>query len=113
MSRRSDVRRDARRAAFAGADGDDADRWNPYAPGGGREDTWFAEFHRQTWREAFLAEAARLTECETHPPAEVDDSVYLLDLRERLRGVPVGYGTDDGDIDRLGEIAQKLRDMRE
>ena len=107
------VKRDARRAAFAGASESDAQSLNPYAPGNNRADSWRAEEDRQEWHDAFMAESARLTECETASPVDVDDSVYLLDLSERLRGVPVAYGTDDGDIDRLGEIAQKLRDMRE
>jgi hypothetical protein len=36
------------------------------------------------------------------------DSDYLRELAERLRRIPVMYGTDDGDIDRLCEIAKQL-----
>ena len=36
------------------------------------------------------------------------DVVYLFELAERLRHIPVMYGTDDGDISRLGEIAKRL-----
>lgn len=35
-------------------------------------------------------------------------SEFLRDLAERLRGVPVMYGVDDGDIDTLGSIAGDL-----
>lgn len=34
---------------------------------------------------------------------------YLRDLAERLRKVPVMYGTDDGDIDRLLELAKTVQ----
>lgn len=37
----------------------------------------------------------------THPE-------FLRDLAERLRHVPVMYGTDDGDIDRLLVIAREV-----
>lgn len=33
---------------------------------------------------------------------------YLRGLAERLRKIPVVYGTDDGDIDRLLEISDQL-----
>lgn len=35
-------------------------------------------------------------------------TVYLRDLAERLRHIPVAYGTDDGDISTLLEIANQL-----
>lgn len=37
-----------------------------------------------------------------------DDARYLRDLAETLRRIPVMYGTDDGDIARLHEIAKRL-----
>jgi hypothetical protein len=36
---------------------------------------------------------------------EQTDAEFVRDLAERLRHIPVMYGTDDGDIDRLLEIA--------
>jgi hypothetical protein len=36
------------------------------------------------------------------------DHTYLRNLAEKLRGIPVHYGTDDGDIRRLFEIAEKV-----
>lgn len=33
-------------------------------------------------------------------------SIYLRELREKLRRVPVSYGIDDGDIDNLTGLAQ-------
>jgi hypothetical protein len=33
---------------------------------------------------------------------------YLRDLAERLMAVPAMYGTDQGDVDRLLEIAKEL-----
>ena len=38
---------------------------------------------------------------------ELTDSQFLLDLAERLWTIPVKYGTDQGDIERLEEIAAK------
>jgi hypothetical protein len=40
-----------------------------------------------------------------------DDSLteYFADLSERLRNVPVMYGVDGADIDRLAELSGKLR----
>lgn len=46
-------------------------------------------------------EAARAKEQET-------DAWFLRDLAERLMGVPVMYGTDQGDVDRLNEIAGRI-----
>jgi hypothetical protein len=40
------------------------------------------------------------------------DHEYLLDLAERLRAIPVAYGTDEGDSDRLEDIAARLADLR-
>lgn len=39
---------------------------------------------------------------------DMTDRDYLLDLRERLRAVPVMYGVDGSDIDRLGELIGRL-----
>ena len=39
---------------------------------------------------------------------ELPDAEYLRDLAERLMHVPVMYGTDGYDIDRLAAIARKL-----
>lgn len=38
---------------------------------------------------------------------ELTDSQYLLDLARRLWTIPVKYGTDQCDIERLEEIAAK------
>lgn len=40
--------------------------------------------------------------------ANASDADFLRDLAERLRQVPVMYGTDDGDIDQLLQIARRL-----
>ena len=40
---------------------------------------------------------------------EESDHVYLRDLAERLRSIPAMYGTDGGDVDRVLEIAKKLK----
>jgi hypothetical protein len=39
---------------------------------------------------------------------EPSPSEYLKGLAERLRSIPVMYGTDEYDIDRLHEIADSL-----
>lgn len=39
------------------------------------------------------------------PPADQSDAEFLRYLAERLRHVPAIFGTDQGDIDRLIEIA--------
>jgi hypothetical protein len=36
------------------------------------------------------------------------DAEFLRDLAERLMAIPVLYGVDQGDVDRLIEIAQHL-----
>lgn len=41
-------------------------------------------------------------------PDELNDPYYLRDLAERLRNVPVMYGTDGYDIDRLQEVAKNI-----
>ena len=41
--------------------------------------------------------------------AELSDDAYMMDLAERLTAVPVMYGTDQNDCDRLAEMAAKLR----
>ena len=33
---------------------------------------------------------------------------YLIDLAERLMSVPVAYGVDQGDVERLREIAKVI-----
>jgi hypothetical protein len=40
---------------------------------------------------------------------EVEDADYLRNLSARLRRIPVMYGTDGYDIDRLLEIARSLK----
>lgn len=40
------------------------------------------------------------------PTESMDDEEYLRDLAERLRHIPVMYGTDDYDIGRLLQIAR-------
>ena len=42
------------------------------------------------------------------PLHKMADSEYLRDLAERLRHIPVMYGTDGYDIDRLEQIAKRL-----
>ena len=44
------------------------------------------------------------------PTEDKDHPDYLLDLAERLRHVPLMYGTDDHDIDRLQRIARELEE---
>jgi hypothetical protein len=44
---------------------------------------------------------------------ELGEEGYLVNLAERLRHVPVMYGTDDYDISRLHRMAAKLREDRE
>ncbi len=39
-------------------------------------------------------------------------SNYLRSLAERLMRVPVMYGTDQGDVDRLSQIARQLENRR-
>lgn len=39
---------------------------------------------------------------------ELDDIGFLRDLAERLMRIPVKYGTDQGDVDRLIQIAKML-----
>ena len=39
---------------------------------------------------------------------ELPDAAYLYNLASRLMHVPVMYGTDQGDCDRLADIAAKL-----
>lgn len=41
---------------------------------------------------------------------EMSDKEFLLDLCQRLMFIPVMYGMDQGDIDRLREIASELND---
>lgn len=40
--------------------------------------------------------------------AELDTVDFLRNLAERLLRVPVMYGTDQGDVDRLNRIAAEL-----
>lgn len=40
-----------------------------------------------------------------------DSTKYLQDLAETLRRIPVKYGTDDGDISRLYEIARETEEL--
>ena len=44
---------------------------------------------------------------------ETSSVEFLRDLSERLRRVPVMYGTDGYDIDRLRWIAQDLETLQE
>jgi hypothetical protein len=41
----------------------------------------------------------------------VNSTTYLRDLAERLRAVPAAYAVDQGDVDRLVEIARKFDNM--
>lgn len=41
-------------------------------------------------------------------PEALSDPEYLRDLAERLRHIPVMYGTDGYDIDRLYEMARAI-----
>lgn len=41
---------------------------------------------------------------------ELSDEDFLKDLADRLMKIPVMYGTDQADVDKLYEIANKLRD---
>ena len=41
------------------------------------------------------------------------DVEYLRDLANRLMRVPVMYGTDQGDVDRLHRLASKLESKEE
>ena len=43
---------------------------------------------------------------------EIDDEKYLRDLAERIMHIPVMHGTDQGDTDRLLEIAAKLARLK-
>lgn len=43
-------------------------------------------------------------------PDQLNDWDYLHDLAERLMHIPVTFGTDQYDVDRLLEIARKLKD---
>lgn len=36
------------------------------------------------------------------------DTEFLRDLAERLRRIPVLYGVDDGDVDKLLNLADRL-----
>ena len=40
---------------------------------------------------------------------ELPDHLYLADLAERLMHIPVMYGTDGYDVDRVAAIARKLK----
>jgi hypothetical protein len=45
---------------------------------------------------------------KTVDPSELGDQEYLRNLAERLMHVPVMYGTDQYDCDRLLELARKM-----
>ena len=55
-----------------------------------------------------VAGRMRRVKDERRVKAETTDAEYLRDLAERLMRVPVMYGTDQGDVDRLREIATTL-----
>lgn len=59
-------------------------------------DDWFAELR------------AAVTKAQGIVPAKPDNAAYLRNLAERLMHVPAMYGTDQGDCDRLAEIANGL-----
>ncbi len=42
-------------------------------------------------------------------PIILSDPEYLRDLAERLMRIPVMYGTDQSDVSRLYDIADKLK----
>jgi len=46
-------------------------------------------------------------QCEDEQCEELTDSQYLLDLARRLWDIPVKYDVDQGDIERLEEMAAK------
>ena len=41
----------------------------------------------------------------------LSDVAYLRDLAERLTHVPVMYGTDQYDVDRLHQVVKRLNDL--
>lgn len=42
------------------------------------------------------------------PVDELNDADYLRDLSARLMDIPVMYGTDGYDVDRLSQIANSI-----
>lgn len=44
---------------------------------------------------------------------DMSDSEYINDLRSRLMAVPAMYGVDGGDVDRLGVVADNMRNVAE
>ena len=54
-----------------------------------------------------------LVKCVTLTPAapepEDKDAVWLKNLGARLMRIPVMHGTDQGDVDRLNQIAERLK----
>lgn len=59
-------------------------------------DDWFAELR------------AAVAKAEGTEPEKPDNAAYLRGLAERLMHVPAMYGTDQGDSDRLSEIAREM-----
>ena len=45
---------------------------------------------------------------DTEHETELTNAAYLRDLAERLREIPVRYGVDGYDIDRLVDMAREL-----
>lgn len=62
----------------------------------------------ELWHPTIQAECKRME--EEHLAAQEDSVDYLRNLSERLRSVPVMYGVDGADIDRLQEIATELEE---
>jgi hypothetical protein len=54
------------------------------------------------------AELQRLADEAAANAEELSPAAYLHDLAERLMRVPVSFGVDGYDIDRLSEIARSL-----
>lgn len=42
---------------------------------------------------------------------ELNDTDYLRDLSERIRNIPVLFGTDGYDVDRLWNMANKMQSL--
>jgi len=67
------------------------------------------DFYRDA--EAALKAVAAVHMAEDGPLDEDDlsDAAYLRDLSDRLMRVPVMYGVDQGDVERLADMGSKLK----
>lgn len=88
--------------------------------------TWATDDRRLYWGHRLLdaaqADAARRIEAKRATPqpdtegttmdtateTELDPAAYLRDLASRLMQIPTFHGTDQGDVERLQEIASRL-----